>query len=374
MNKRTSGLGGVMIVILAILSVIFGVDLFSEDGAREDGAEGSVDNSPEISTHATSANWYDIYFTNPTCPPEAERTGGIDETIAADLLTAVSQVDVAAFDLDAPPIVEALITLEQRQVVVRVVTDTDNADQSAIRRLRRSGISVVEDDRSGLMHNKFIVIDGRIVWMGAMNLTTNDVYCNNNNIVRLESAALAANYTAEMAEMYDDGLFGTTSPDNTPDEQLTIDGTAVENYFSSEKDVALVIANAVARAQDEILFMAFSFTESRIGDAMLDRVAAGVSVQGVFETTGGNTEYSYYPTMNEQTRANLDVRLDGNSRNMHHKVIVIDRETVIFGSFNFSDSANSRNDENLLIVHDATFAEYFIEEFNTVWAEGNPSS
>ena len=59
---------------------------------------------------------------------------------------------------------------------------------------------------------------------------------------------------------------------------------------------------------------------------------------------------------------------------MHHKVIVIDRETVIFGSFNFSDSANSRNDENLLIVHDATFVEYFIEEFNTVWAEGNPSS
>ncbi len=110
--------------------------------------------------------WYEIFFTNPSCPPEAERVGGIDEIIAADLLQAQSSVDIAAFDLDARPIVEALIALESREIPVRVVTDDGGTDSSTTNRLRRNGISVVEDRRSAFMHNKFIVIDERVVWTG----------------------------------------------------------------------------------------------------------------------------------------------------------------------------------------------------------------
>ena len=98
------------------------------------------------------------------------------------------RVDVAAFDFDSEPMVEALIELEEQGILVRVVTDEDNADLSAINRLRRHGISVVEDKRSALMHNKFVIIDGRYLWMGSMNFTTNGVYCNNNNLVRIDSA------------------------------------------------------------------------------------------------------------------------------------------------------------------------------------------
>src|SRR5690606_30423300 len=72
-----------------------------------------------------SGDWYEIYFTNPTCPSEFERTGGIDEIVANDLLTAQRTVDIAAFDLDALPIVDALIELRKRGVTVRVVTDDE---------------------------------------------------------------------------------------------------------------------------------------------------------------------------------------------------------------------------------------------------------
>ena len=68
-------------------------------------------------------------------------------------------------------------------------------------------------------------------------------------------------------------------------------------------------------------------------------------------------------------QAGLDVRIDGNARIMHHKVIIIDRQKVIFGSFNFSDSANDKNDENIIIIDDPTFAEFFVEEVDAVWAE-----
>lgn len=315
------------------------------------------------------AGWYDIYFTDPqpTCPAEEDRTGGLDELIAEDILQAQFQVDLAGFDIDAEPIVNALIELEDRGLIVRVVTDTDNEDLSAIRRLRRNGISVPTDDRSGLMHNKFIIIDSRYVWMGSMNFTTNGVYCNNNNFVRIDSPELATNYTAEMNEMYDDRSFGPRSPDATPAEQLVIGGVTVENYFAPEKRLIPLIAERVQNAQQEILFMAFSFTHDDLGEAMLDRAEAGVVVQGVFETTGSNTDFSYYPIMSEE---GLLVRQDGNGRIMHHKVIIIDRSITILGSFNFSNNANDRNDENILIVHDPTFASFFVEEFMAVWAEG----
>ncbi len=370
MKKQSMGIGGfILVLLIAALSVFFGGD-GEEAEQTNDGGETAVPHPVIVTPNPNvAADWYEIYFTDPTCPPEEERQGGLDETIAADLLNASEQVDVAAFDLDAVPIVNALIELEKRGVVVRVVTDTDNADLTAINRLRRNGISVVEDKRSGLMHDKFVVIDGRVVYTGSLNFTTNGAYCNNNNLVRIESPQLAENYTAEMDEMYIGRVFGPTSLDATPHEQLTIGGVAVENYFGSEKPIAPIIAAAVTQARQEILFMAFSFTDGQIGEAMLGRADAGVTVQGVFETVGSNTEFSYYPKMLALDAPNVQVRTDGNPQVMHHKVIIIDRETVIFGSFNFSDSANTRNDENVLIIHDPTFAGYFVEEFATVWAE-----
>jgi phosphatidylserine/phosphatidylglycerophosphate/cardiolipin synthase-like enzyme len=219
------------------------------------------------------------------------------------------------------------------------------------------------------MHNKFIVIDGRYTWLGSMNFTSNGAYCNNNNLVRIDSPELANNYITEMSEMYDGRQFGPRSPLNTPNEQLTIDGVQVENYFASEKELAPIISTLISQAKNDVKFMAFSFTHEDIGEAMFERAEAGVNVQGVFETTGSNTEYSYYPDMAAAGLPNLQVRQDGNRRIMHHKVVIIDGSTTIFGSFNFSGNANDSNDENILIVHDPEFASYFLEEFQSVWNE-----
>ena len=62
-------------------------------------------------------------------------------------------------------------------------------------------------------------------------------------------------------------------------------------------------------------------------------------VSGVFETTGSKTQFCEYGKMKQ---AGLDVYTDGNPWSMHHKVIIIDDETVIFGSFNFSDNADKQ--------------------------------
>ena len=93
--------------------------------------------------------------------------------------------------------------------------------------------------------------------------------------------------------------------------------------------------------------------------------AAGITVAGVFEE--GQYHSNTGTEFDNLLAAGLDVRLDGNQRNMHHKVFIIDGETVITGSYNFSRSAEERNDENTLIIHDPEIAILYLAEFERVF-------
>ena len=376
MKKAMTGIGGAFVVVVLLALSYFGVldinDFTGGEGTTN--PEPPIRNpAPETRTETIDGDWYEIYFTNPSCPAEEERVGGLEDVVVEDMLKAQTRVDIASFDFDLEPMVDALIELEDRGVEVRVVVDDEHTPEGTTNRLRRNGISVVEDQRSALMHNKFVVIDSRYLWTGSMNFASNGVYCNNNNLVRFDSEALATNYTAELEEMYVDREFGPRSPVNTTP-QLTINGIKVENYFTAEEEVAATIARALARADEEILFMAFSFTNDEIGASLIERANSGVMVRGVFETVGSETQYSYYSQLEKENIPTVDVRQDGNGRIMHHKVFIIDRETVVFGSFNFSDNAIDSNDENLIIIHDPEFTSYFVEEFGFVWEEAKTDS
>ncbi len=371
MRGKQSGVTLVLTIIVILVLAFFGIDL--TELLDEPSAVATRPPSNEPVARPTTSGFsdglpYEVYFTEPTCPDGEERVGGVDEIIAADILNAQFSIEIATFDLDSPAIIDALIEAERRELTVRLVTDDSHNPEVVTNRLRRNGISVVEDKRSALMHNKFIVIDEHIVWMGSLNFTSNGVFCNNNVVVRWDSAELAENYLIEMAEMYDDRSFGPRSPYNTTD-SLVIDGIYVENHFAPEVEVAPIIAQEVAQADEEILFLAFSFTFDGIGQNVIDRAYKGVDVAGVFESIGSDTQYSYYGKFVAENLPNLQVRKDGNSRIMHEKLFIIDGDTVIFGSFNFSNNANDSNDENIMIVRDEEFATHFVDEFNRVWEE-----
>lgn len=323
-----------------------------------------------------TGDWIRVYFTNPRYPDnDAYHYGGVDEQLVAAINQAQASVDVAAYDLDLQSVADALIAAHTRGVRVRFVTESDNADEEAVLALEDAGILIVEDRRdSGLMHNKFVVIDRQWVWTGSWNLTVNCTYRNNNNAALIASAALAENYTVEFEEMFA-GRFGPASPAETPNPRVTIafqteDGQTheveVENYFSPEDGVAARIVAAIAGAQRRIRFMAFSFTSDEIADALIARARAGVIVQGVIEKRNAESEYGEYTRLRD---AGLDVRLDGNPYIMHHKVIIVDDATVILGSYNFTGNADKYNDENLLIIRDPEVAALFAVEFGRVYEQ-----
>jgi phosphatidylserine/phosphatidylglycerophosphate/cardiolipin synthase-like enzyme len=311
--------------------------------------------------------WWQVYFTAPT--GERNRAlwvNGVDTVVGAFIDEAQSTLDVAAFELNNEVITEALINAHNRGVQVRVVTDDDHGvddDDSTLIELEAEGIEIVDDDRSGLMHNKFIVRDGLHVFMGSMNMTMNGVYRNNNNFLILRSRNAAETYTSEFEEMFIDKSFGITS-DESNSRSFNQDGTPVQIMYGAEDDVVTTLTDIINGAQSRIRFMAFAYTLDELGEAMENRAAAGVDVRGVFETTGSGTEYSEFTRL---YCAGMDVRRDGNVGILHHKVIIVD-DTVITGSFNFSGNASRSNDENLIIITDADLAELYIQEFERVQA------
>ena len=240
-------------------------------------------------------------------------------------------------------------------------------DEVEIQDLRDAGIEILGDRRESFMHHKFVVIDKSDVWTGSMNFTINGAYYNDNNLIHIRSSRLAENFTTEFEEMFLDDMFGDNVVVNTPYPGLSVDGTRIDILFSPDDGTAARIVELIRGAHERIDFMAYAFTSDDIAEAMLERANAGVAVTGVFE------EGQYYANIgtefNRLLDAGLDVRLDGNRRNMHHKVIIIDGEVVILGSYNFSNNAEVRNDENTLIVFNPDIAELYKAEFERVFAK-----
>jgi phosphatidylserine/phosphatidylglycerophosphate/cardiolipin synthase-like enzyme len=318
-------------------------------------------------TSGTLSTWYSIYFTDPLDPAAGTYRGGPDEELAAAIEGARLSVDVAIYDLNLWSLRDALLDAHRRGLTVRIVTESDNLDELEIQELLDAGIPLLGDRRESLMHHKFVVIDHLEVWTGSMNFTTSDAYLNDNNLVRIRSSRLADDYTVEFDEMFEDDLFGSSSQANSPYTILTIDGTPVEVYFSPEDGTQERLLTLIQAAESSIHFMVYSFTSDEIAEAILARAQAGVQVRGVLERTqyqsNIGTEYD------RMVAAGLDVWLDGNIRNMHHKVMIIDERILVTGSYNFSTNAEERNDENTLIIYDPQIASLYLSEFERIYSQ-----
>lgn len=313
-------------------------------------------------SQATIGGAWEVYFSE-VDPGESHYS--LEERLVDRLADATLRVDAALYRLNSTPIADALIEARRRGVVVRIVTETDYIEEAQVKRLQDVEIPVVDDDgREGFMHHKFVVIDERYVWTGSYNTTYNGAYRNNNNVMFIDSVSLAYNFTQEFRE-----LFLQTRTEKSSGalvvypEVVLSDGTQISTYFSPENDIAPSLLKEIGAAKKSIHFMAFSFTQDALGSAILDCFGSGIEVQGVFE----QQQVSQYSEYERMKKAGLRVVRDKNRGDMHHKVIIVDEETVITGSYNFSKNAEKRNSENLLIIKgNPDIAQAYLTEFDRV--------
>lgn len=134
-------------------------------------------------------------------------------------------------------------------------------------------------------------------------------------------------------------------------------------YFSPKGGCAQALIELITSARKSIHVLIYSFTLDSIGDALIAAYKRGVDVKIVFEKDQ-ITKYSEYWRLRW---ASVPVRNDTNPNLMHNKVMIIDSEIVVTGSYNWSESAEERNDENIIIIRSRRIAEEYEKVFERIW-------
>ena len=110
-----------------------------------------------------------------------------------------------------------------------------------------------------------------------------------------------------------------------------------------------LIVNAVGGAKTSILVQAYSFTSAPIAKALLDAHKRGVRGEVILDRSQRTEKYSSADFLANQ---GVPTKIDAAPAMPYNKVIIVDGETVITGSFNFTKAAQEKNAENLLIIRD----------------------
>tara|TARA_Y100000034_G_scaffold39094_2_gene48187 strand:+ start:24240 stop:25649 length:1410 start_codon:yes stop_codon:yes gene_type:complete len=269
--------------------------------------------------------------------------------------SANESVHCGLFDLDLKDLKQ---TFEKMSYLVdtRLVIDDENFDPYLAKKEY-----VRWDDTSQLTHNKFCIIDNKIISTGSFNPTHRGNFVNNNNLVIIDSKLLAENYEAEFRELWH---YEFSGGDKVLYPIIETNFGVMENYFCPEDQCKNNVVRVLASANESIKFMTFSHTHDDTGDILVKKHFAGINVQGVFERTQNNAWCEY----ERLEKYDLNIKWDENKANMHHKVFIVDEKIVITGSFNPSSNGDTNNDENVLIIYNEDIAKQYVEEFDYVWS------
>ena len=136
--------------------------------------------------------------------------------------------------------------------------------------------------------------------------------------------------------------------------------------FSATEDCKSLLIGLIEKARKSIHVMIYSFTLDEFSEALIQAKNRGVDVKVVIEAENAFSKGGEYRKLLE---AGVDVKLDGNPSLMHHKVMIIDGKIIVTGSYNWSWSAENKNDENLMILEDSEIASLYEKEFQRVWSQ-----
>jgi phosphatidylserine/phosphatidylglycerophosphate/cardiolipin synthase-like enzyme len=133
-------------------------------------------------------------------------------------------------------------------------------------------------------------------------------------------------------------------------------------YFTPPSDVAAAVIEVIDQGQSEVLVQAYGFTHNGIAQALVRAHARGVKVKVLLDAKTDATNRFVTDLLVSQQ---IPLRLDAGHAIAHNKVIVVDGELVITGSFNFTNSAQTRNAENLLVLKSTELAKSYKSNWQT---------
>jgi phosphatidylserine/phosphatidylglycerophosphate/cardiolipin synthase-like enzyme len=135
----------------------------------------------------------------------------------------------------------------------------------------------------------------------------------------------------------------------------------IEVYFSPQGGCTDAIVQEIDAAKNTILVQAYSFTSKPIAEALVAAHKRGVKIKVILDSDQETTNYSEADFLIHE---GIPPQIDAEHAIAHNKVMIIDDNTVITGSFNFTNQAEKSNAENLLIIRDKLVAKTYTDNWN----------
>ncbi len=336
-----------------------------------------------------------VYFNHPvnnavSSGTNAIYTVGFADTIAAYINRAKYTVDIAQYDYSAystDPI--AVISTACNNAYTRGVTVRWIHDGTATNTglsLLNSGIHTVGSSTVGMAsgyisHNKFMIIDrnvaaNAIVCTSSMDWSDEMISEDYNNMVFIQDQKLAKAYTAQFNQMWGDttatpgtGVWGVNKTASTTT-SFTVNGTPIQVYFSPKDGAEAQLENVINSATKEMYFGIYDFTRTTPANDMSTKYTStgftGFGVMDQYSTTGGST--GPYTTLDASgVLGTTNLKVYTGSYIYHNKMICVDPgdptsdPVVGTGSYNWTSAGTNTNDENFMVIHDATVANLYYQ-------------
>ncbi|MBW4547919.1 MAG: phosphatidylserine/phosphatidylglycerophosphate/cardiolipin synthase family protein [Symplocastrum torsivum CPER-KK1] len=360
----------------------------------------------------------------------------LEQQIIDAINQADSTLDLAVMEFRLPNVAKALIAQHLAGVKVRLLIDNkynkaladytpeviakmNQHDKSAFEELKRypsdamallreSGIEIRDDTSggatkgSGLMHHKFIVVDGKNTIITSANLTTSDLHGDfnslesrgnpNNMVVVLDNTELAKAFKSEFNYMWQ-GLFKIHKPYRPPVTIPVGEGTITINFSPARRKQDIqttsngMIAFYIQQASSSVHIAVFVYSDQTISNTLGEVHDKGVEdikvlidpdfyrrvyskaydAMGVCPKPGKRkSKIQVKPWQNPITTVGFPIAPVGD-RGVHSKMAILDGRLVITGSLNWSNSGNYLNDETLIAIDNPTVAAHYEREFNRLY-------
>lgn len=218
-----------------------------------------------------------------------------------------------------------------------------------------------------IMHNKFCIIDNAYIWTGTINISTTGTGGFNENIVTIiHSEQLAQYYKKEFEQMYLYDKFHENKEKVFTKNFVKVGNSEIKLFFSpNSRIVDDGIIPELKQAKKYIYISMFLITNKDIVNELIAAKKRGVDVKLIIEANHAKQQYTMHNLLRKE---HIPVKVENWAGKMHAKTAVIDDNTIISGSANWTNSAFKYNDENLSIYKNVTNeAQYLKKEFLLSW-------
>lgn len=343
----------------------------------------------------------DVYFNEPGTRRENMWHPDVIEVMIDLIDSAQVTIDFAVMGFTYQPVIDAFIRAHDRGVRVRMVGDAGHLYNSGYQQLNERQIPMVTGNDTHIMHNKFMVVDNRMVFGSTANWSNTDLRHNINNFFTIDHPGVADDFQAEFRQMFQ-GAFGHTKVELLNGRSYMVGDTLTEVWFSPNEDALGRILELIDGAQESVRFTIFAFTKDQVGSSFIrlkerledkNQLTTDVSVldpsyhgvSGMIDRSQLHSNGQYHEVF-RLLGAGADLRQDGNDNSrqpgdyqagggrLHSKTMILDaygeNPIVISGSFNWSSSATTSNDEYMLVMHGRRVAEEYMRNYASIWDNG----